>query len=174
MIYIINLELEQIIEDIKVIYIGELRKHKYFPYICHISSAILYDYFERLGYKPKMVTGNIYNFGRRKKANFHTWLEIEDKVIDFLMFQFYITKKEYENIDYLNDYDLMEIIKEKQEKFIFSKEEYYELFYKKEKIIHRNPYRLRKINLNDSYENIIKVYCSYNIPYIRSVVTNLG
>ena len=167
------MNLEGLINSIEEDYILEIRKSELFPYICHISSAILYDYLKRLGFNPKMVSGNIYNFGRRKKANFHTWIEVEDKVIDFVMFQFYVKKKELIELLKLNDIDLIKSIKKIQGKFIFEKAEFYEIFYKKDNFIFINPFENKNINLEKDFKDILKDY-DFKSFLIRDIIPNIS
>lgn len=93
--------LQSFLDDNSPIFIEWLRKSKYcFPYCCTIASEVLGSYInEHFGeavlvhgyFEPeieKLLKRDNTGLSNHLKFPFHCWLEVEDKIIDFTVFQF--------------------------------------------------------------------------------------
>lgn len=119
--------LKEFLESIKKEYFIWLKNNAvYFPSCCCTATDVIGSYLKVQEYDIRRVYGKKKRFANRTR--FHMWLEINNEVIDFTLFQFYIgSMQKFKKISAEDTYEYC--IKEIQRgDIIFLKEYYLEWF----------------------------------------------
>lgn len=120
-------EIIEFLNDIKYEYFCFLKNNScHFPKCC-VDSTLIMKYFikEYFNEEYTIVKAKKKHFSNR--ANFHMWLEKDDKIIDFTLFQFYIGMNKFKKIKDKESYEYA-IDEVQRGDVVFNKEYYNKIF----------------------------------------------
>lgn len=120
-------EIRDFLSNIKYEYFCFLKNNaRFFPKCC-VDSTLILKYFikEYFGEDYDIIKASKKHFNN--KAKFHIWLEKDDFIIDFTLFQFYVGANKFKKISDEESYDYC-IDEIQRGDIVFSKEYYQKMF----------------------------------------------